>query len=866
MKWQDVEGQNMQASIYDQLNEQGAVPPYQFDIHWSFRFAFGIGAVNDVTATWGELPAGTTGIRFTAYYGIAGAGEHIYLHEELSEAAQFMVSSKTVKRVKVELRNMVGEFTEVYDTSMVLEVVVDMEPAGVPFSLQVIDNDEDVFTPIRAKQAYLRINSTNTVNLNTFSAEPSHDDRYYVEVTRNDLYIFKGYLLLDDLSQPFLPHKNELVLKATDRIGTLKEVPLLDFEGKNPRGQYTIAQFIAMALSQTRLALPINVTMNLRPELYAPFTRSASFSIIAGQYIITTSHLFPFKEAGRKIIVSGTASNDGEYTIMTVAIGLFAIIRVAEAVTVESSVMTTFESVSGYHAYEHVYLDAKTFEAEINSSIKAYDVLQRILGEQCYITQERGEWWVKRIAEERITAPVRNNQFSEFGIWLKEFSQPDPPNTTRFISRNHSIMLINNASTVELSRPLRYVRHDFKYELPKEIICNIDYRRGDVVIAPDLGADESTGTYQLECWTMRRLFDQPVTSTAYIERKFIYGREDQRYIVITPKSNTATPYDFVHSSAVVVRKNDKATLSHDFRFESPFDESGASFEYVTTRIWLVQDDGKIWHFGSLTNANNPDTYYWIPPEHYIDPFEQKEIVIGPAPWQMQDVNESEWQSFSVDLLKIPADGKLYIGLNQLRQSATYNDDNQPAHYANIQLSITPFINGTYAQLSGHYNKVQQTEAPEKYNASREKQVYLGDAPGINYKGALLMKVGVEFALAGRFINAQTYPQGDGYVQTWGWWQVIDVWNQFNRVFRRYRLVLKGMAGDEVDERGQSNVPGITHRYMLADASADAMEKQIQLLSYDQDFENNTWTAAGKEVFDPNKARVFTGHEFAYIEA
>lgn len=130
----------------------------------------------------------------------------------------------------------------------------------------VIDNDESKFTPIRAKQMELKFLSTATENLTSFI--DSSDNRWLVEYYVNGALKFKGFLVLDDLDEDFLDSdtSNIVTLVATDNIGLLKDEPLTNFDGENPRGEYSLVQYLAWALSKTGLSLPINIVHNLREE------------------------------------------------------------------------------------------------------------------------------------------------------------------------------------------------------------------------------------------------------------------------------------------------------------------------------------------------------------------------------------------------------------------------------------------------------------------------------------------------------------------------------------------------------------------------------------------------------------------------
>lgn len=149
---------------------------------------------------------------------------------------------------------------------------IDIEPAGDPFHLSTIDNEESKLSPIKATQATLRFLSTNQVNLNTFI--DGTDDRWKVNIVAGNSDIFSGFLVIDDMDEDFNFVPNEVTLVAIDGLGTLKDVPLTKPDGSTPRwteeseGKYKIIEFIAWALQKTGLKLDIMLADNLFEESY----------------------------------------------------------------------------------------------------------------------------------------------------------------------------------------------------------------------------------------------------------------------------------------------------------------------------------------------------------------------------------------------------------------------------------------------------------------------------------------------------------------------------------------------------------------------------------------------------------------------
>jgi hypothetical protein len=170
-------------------------------------------------------------------------------------------------RIKYKSVENVAWAVHIYDTlsgPAAEATFTDVEGADTPANRFIVDNNERKESPIKAIQWEFKFLSTTTVNLNTFITP--EDNRWYVEVLRGEDVKFRGFLVLDDCDEDFLDSdtSNIITLIATDNIGLLKDEPLTDFDGNNPRGYYSIIQYLAWCLQKTGLYLKINVVHNVR--------------------------------------------------------------------------------------------------------------------------------------------------------------------------------------------------------------------------------------------------------------------------------------------------------------------------------------------------------------------------------------------------------------------------------------------------------------------------------------------------------------------------------------------------------------------------------------------------------------------------
>lgn len=140
-------------------------------------------------------------------------------------------------------------------------------PEGA-LSIKIVDNNEEPFTAIKAKQATIKFFSDNGKTLKSFAKGES--DEWFVTIYLNyqdiNHVLFKGFLVMDLTSEPYEPKPYVVELTATDNLGILKNIALTDFNGNNPKNENKIIDYLAWALSKTNLSLPIYVANNLFEE------------------------------------------------------------------------------------------------------------------------------------------------------------------------------------------------------------------------------------------------------------------------------------------------------------------------------------------------------------------------------------------------------------------------------------------------------------------------------------------------------------------------------------------------------------------------------------------------------------------------
>jgi hypothetical protein len=664
----------------------------------------------------------------------------------------------------------------------------DMTPSGDPFHITTIDNNEDKFTPIRAKQATIQFLADNNFNLNTFATN-SGDQRWFCEAFIEDninplvsvKYLFQGFLVLNDLSQEFIDNSVHPVvtLTATDGLGLLKDIPLTKPDGTNPRGANRIIDYVSWALQKTGIQASINVMNNLMEE-----------------------------------------------------------------------------SFPGLPAWNNIYLDAKTFEGdEIGTSINCYEVLTKILGEECFLTQMDGQWWIRRIDEYEGNTNYRD-AYDFQGVYQNTLS-----NLTykKFIGQNTPIQLIAPAALVSLDRPHSFAKETFQFEYPKEIIDNIDFSRDDknpfytntYTDTTDNNLVKTEKRYSLQDWGVwKGTPNNPSNSSvnAYVRRIFVDGYEKERYAVL-PQTTSLVPVHWIESVRIPISQYDKFTISVDFSLGKNITGSSQTIQQEV-QIMVYGDDGSKWVFG-----NDPivgGKYSWA---RYIEGNINGDLKIRTS-YDKKSLDETQWQTVSATVDPIPVTGEIVLRFFQ----SGFQDQTE-TRYDNVQFDYIPYINGSYQKYSGQSNKVSQ---PGDYKANRDKQVSISGSPRKLFKGGFLKQVNGKFVLAGKWYNGAVPSLRGGppadYMHPYGFIQAYSVWNQCRRTMRLFDCNIMGLATQYNDP------PDLMHSFEILDSSPHTQNKKFMLLHYDMDFYRCRWNGFFAEVYDTVLAKKYDDpFEFKFIE-
>lgn len=794
--------------------------------------------------------------------------------------------------------------------------------------ISTINNEEEIYGQVVCgKRCDISFYSTSSINMSTFAT--GQDSRWLVTVTDADSFIhFKGYLVQDDIREPFLPLPNLVELTANDGLASLKDKPL---EIENP------------------------IVFNAPIEVV--FYNTAFYLTLANP-----AEWFGYFAEGGKFTIEGTNLNDGDYTIALRSSDATTIIIYPTVAPITEAIITA--TLKLHRKFEHQYYTlidwasqclaktgikaniyvmnalvevnalnvphfqscfewTKSFEgSQVGEFLTAHEILERICT-RCRVSQFNGEWWITRTDdyeyENILQTYYKYNSGGEFKEKLLY------QNLRKNIGKNEKIILSQEATEVTLVRPKKFVKETAAYDYPKEIIDNIDFERGDLL---PLGTP-TVKTYSIHDWTLgagtgSKPITTPATATgeAYIKREFINDYETERYLHLA--SPTTSQNMWVKSNPIPIGVKDKAQISVDFRINGNI--AGGNLIHLMYVV-LVGEDGISYQFGDNTLGGG---YKWynLNTNNYQN---ETGIRFG---WDSSQVDETKYQTLSGEILPAPVAGNLFIYLVAYGTSTFVNE--KYIEYQNLSFDYLPFINGSYQKYSGQSYKVAQRGF---YRATFDEDVNVSSLPRKLFQGALhrINKVWQnaeshyygsvtfttnEFVITGNYMTTFTIGQKlfittKGVVTVHKLTYVVNtttvmvleefepitqvaevfsmvvslVGNFYNNqqnplhlpehlhpfgeiqaydVWNQHNRVLRVIDATMQGTTGTSvggtvNPIGIVHLFEFMDISPHTRPKYFLCLGYEMDMYLGEWTGVFKEVFDFGVEKDYvTDIEFKYI--
>ncbi len=733
-----------------------------------------------------------------------------------------------------------------------------LEGSGEPSIMESVNTDDDKTTVIKSKRLLIGFNSGAdpastgvNVDVETFSG----DELFLAEIhTDAGSVPFVGNLVYEDNQEAFQPQPNPVQLVAVDGLNTLRDVELTII-GDPPVGHYSIIELISLCLRSLRysgLATPrINVIFNLVEKSRLRFL-SANFNITATDtFRIPYEHL-GFLEVGDTIEITDSDFNDGTYTIIAITPNPSTSIDIQ--VSTSTFVLETSEVYifrSNGHTFEDIYLDALTFEKDVNTREDCLTVLSKILDALgCFITFDNEGWWIIRWDEyDGVSAvtTLRKCVFTIEGL----FDEYQDADLTKIIATDYDplyegYMLSMDSAVRRFQKKYKEVKHVYNYGQPREVPCNSAFLRGTV--------DDDVlplKTYDPECWTLLRGFGAHATTPNSVMQIWVRfddnDNEDERYLTFTPQSSSGGEFNYGRSEAVPIDEKDKFTFS--FNYSADSDNAVAGPATVTVgAIALHGDDGSYWILGDNSTAAGDEVPEWKTSDanHDTNADYYQWFISG-----SEDL--TEWRTYSIAAPPAPVSGLLYIHFFAAGNISGAIDD-FVIRYNNVRFDYVPFINGQYAEITGQSVKVSNDNgSPKKI----EHEMFIGEPGKRIFKGALKKFDGTNFVLTETWLDRinTTLPEN-----TLAWFIVFQWWNTFRKNRTLIETDVQGMNQSEID-----GIPGLIHRWQILHGGQE--DKYFMMTSLRaMNFRTSGWQGVFVETSDADGDRAYDDtFEFKYIQ-
>ena len=130
-----------------------------------------------------------------------------------------------------------------------------------PFVLREYNTNEDWFKPVRPMMAEIQIVTNGTLSINDFLRDTDNEIKVYFDFGSWTSY-WVGWLIQDDFQEIWQSTNHILIIRASDGIGLLENVPLQDNAGDELLGKYTPLELIQYAMYQTPQTFTNSVIIN----------------------------------------------------------------------------------------------------------------------------------------------------------------------------------------------------------------------------------------------------------------------------------------------------------------------------------------------------------------------------------------------------------------------------------------------------------------------------------------------------------------------------------------------------------------------------------------------------------------------------
>jgi len=731
---------------------------------------------------------------------------------------------------------------------------------GVPAELSVIDNNDDVFTPVRAQQLTIQFVSDSNYSMSTFVSGTDQRWGVHYYIDDNTKTVFKGFIVMDDLTEPLLDPAETVVLTATDNLGSLSDMQPESPDNIVAAGRYRLIELISKCLLKTGLSLSIYVSMNVKLE--------GMEEDISVQNLVD-EHFYRNAWIDALTFEQGTGELQSYREIL--------------------------EKILGFNAALFQYQGAWWILRldEMESSVKGM-----------YVTEfdENGEF-VNNLGDK--------NYDKEIGIDV-DIKFSEEATTVRAVRPYKSVRLDYN---YDFYTDIPF-NHDFR---PGDLITTVSATKKRFVatgwrlienlyspIAPTGGIFTeiiyATNGQESERYLLLTSPVSPTANNLAISHPFYVHQKDRFDFSV----DFATVTDINGSGSTYTQRVATIRLVAD-----------------DGTFWMMDIDGTWAQSNSSWSVNFKDLEYQFVPNN-IDTTEFANISVSsndiPRSGKIYiDLYAMNQQGTAIDNVDIKFNNlqltyKPFINGSYTSYSGQYYKTSQSGNYKasikdTVSISSSPkqlirgslfkvdtwqtvfsgavtFDNDDFFTISGIYyihfyqGQVIRVSGTSNNNfTTRVTLVEYGPGTGLTIvrveantvsevDGSTLIEEPV-FSLIDSVYDAYKNPGGVGsdpdLLRTFGELQIFDVWNQYKNEGRILQATVQGLDLDELDGSSLPDTAHMINEWYCSDPSLHLINKRFILLSFSQNHDTQGWTGVLRQVINLTKDKDYSSYEFKFIE-
>ena len=587
------------------------------------------------------------------------------------------------------LATRLNQFYEIYlsylnysGTTTILTSAVDS------LTLRSTGGDENKFQPLLGTECLFNIKIDRNSPLSIDSFVATHDNDIMVSVYLNRDYskvVYQGFVVVEDNSQPFVDPPFAISIRALDGLGLLKNVDMVDANGLLFAGIMSIEDWIGNILYKT------GSTLNLR--VY-----------------------FPFAPIG--------ASDAGSSLKQTYL----------DASTWQTGPITTTNDPS-----------VDVFQSEAVDCYTALEAMVRCF--RCRLFQEDGVW--NLVSLYSYIDPNGMNYTESQGTLsgglytMNVIASGVNLNYDAPVGYNQVIHPVKEDAVRYLKLATKWVKLNYNYDQSANKICNQSLNQGQPNAAYDGTISSSiqdpnivpvvtliTKGYDAFCYTHLDYLSSlnPYPSQAPAKKMYVravidgLGYEMDRYLVLEQSTNNGT---YARSSKFKIDVSDLLSLTFDWRSELSSTPIG---QVKTAFAFLYGTDGSHWAMLYPGPSNLP---VWLPCDSNF-----QNSGNTPAIHATNVTATNTWNNVSLPTdATVIATGKAPVS-GDIEILFVLESDYGGTEYwfKNINISIIPYLQGTYVALKGDYNYSSSNNTIKQTDT---EDVQISDSPKRYFKGALV---------------------------------------------------------------------------------------------------------------------------------